>query len=82
MDSLTGDARVALRTKLNSDLRQLFDAIIFRGDGSVFLKAGSSPLTDDARFITVCEPPADAEYLTTAEDVLAAIRAGHQVGMS
>jgi hypothetical protein len=82
IDTLTGDARVALRTKLNSDLRQLFDAIIFRGDGRVMLKAASSPLTDDARFITICEPPDDAECLTTAEEVLAALKAGHEVGMA
>jgi DNA invertase Pin-like site-specific DNA recombinase len=82
MDTLESTARDELRAKLNADLRRIINSIQFQADGSVqILLFSATPATAD-RSVQIIEPPADAIRLTTADEVLQAVAAGHLVGMS
>jgi Resolvase, N terminal domain/Recombinase/Recombinase zinc beta ribbon domain len=79
MDSLIGDARDTLRTKLNADFRRTFKSMIFRPDGRIVFSFDAGT---EREILLVDQTPADADRLTTAEQVLAALGAGHQMGMA
>jgi hypothetical protein len=81
MHSLTGDARDQLRTKLNADFRRFCHRIVFKPDGRVTIEIGG-PVPDDGSFITVSEPVGDVEYLTTPQQIMEALKAGHSVGVA
>jgi hypothetical protein len=85
LDRLSPSDRYAARERINGGLQRLFGAIVINPEtGRVVVRLDKPPYGNSAvRSITVVDSmPEGAKRLTGAKNVLAALKAGHMVGMS